>query len=47
MGKDAAKFNDGFAADFAKLNSLLDSEANDIIYSSSLFLDEKTFLIDT
>ena len=47
LGKDAVKFNRGFAAEFAKANPILDPEANDIIYSSYLFLDEKTFLIDT
>lgn len=47
VGKDAAAFNGGFASEFAKANPLLDPNANDIIYSSYLFLDEKTFLIDT
>jgi len=47
VGKDAKKYNGGFAADFARANPLLDPNASDIIYSSYLFLDEKTFLIDT
>jgi flavorubredoxin len=47
IGKGADKINGGFAADFAKANPLLDPEAGDIIYSSYLFLDKKTFLIDT
>ena len=47
VGKDAAKYNGGFAAEFAKANPILDPEANDIIYSSYLFIDEHTFLIDT
>lgn len=47
VGKGAAEFNGGFAADFAKINPNFDPEANDIIYSSYLFLDEKTFMIDT
>lgn len=47
IGKGCEKFNGGFAEEFARTNPLFDSEANDIIYSSYLFLDEKTFLIDT
>jgi len=47
VGHEAAKYNRGFAADFAKINSNFDPEANDIVYNSYLFLDEKTFLIDT
>ena len=47
IGKDAEKFNGGFAADFARINPNLDPEANDINYNSYLFLDEKTLLIDT
>lgn len=47
IGKDAAKYNGGFADEFAKENPLLDPTANDIIYNSYLFLDEKTFLMDT
>lgn len=46
-GKDAARLNKGFAADFARVNPQFDPSANDIIYSSYLFLDKKTFLIDT
>ncbi len=46
-GEDAEKLNRGFAGEFAKTNPLLDPTANDIIYSSYLFMDEKTFLIDT
>lgn len=46
-GAEAARLNRGFADDFAKVNPRLDPTANDIIYSSYLFLDEKTFLIDT
>lgn len=34
-------------ADFARLHPGYDPSANDIIYSAYLFLDEKTFLIDT
>lgn len=47
VGKGVANFNGGFAADFAKVNPNFDPEANDIIYSSYLFMDEKTLLIDT
>lgn len=47
IGPEAEKWNRGFAAEFARANPLLDPEANDIIYSSYLFLDEKTFMIDT
>lgn len=47
VGKGAAEFNGGFAADFAKINPNFDPEANDIIYSSYLFMDDKTLLIDT
>lgn len=47
IGKDAARYNGGFAADFARINPNFDPEANDILYNSYLFLDEKTFLIDT
>ena len=47
VGKDAAKFNGGFAADFARINPNFDPEANDIIYNSYLFLDQQTLLIDT
>lgn len=46
-GSCAEKLNKGFARDFARLHPGFDPEANDIIYSSYLFLDEKTFLIDT
>lgn len=46
-GGHAAKLNRGFAEDFARIHPGFDPEANDIIYSSYLFLDEKTFLIDT
>lgn len=46
-GDQAAKLNRGFAEDFARINPGFDPEANDIFYSSYLFLDEKTFLIDT
>ncbi|NSY40903.1 FprA family A-type flavoprotein [Leisingera sp. ANG59] len=46
-GKEAARLNRGFASDFARVNPKFDPNANDIIYSSYLFLDEKTFLIDT
>lgn len=41
IGKDCAKYNGGFAADFARINPNYDPEANDIIYNSYLFLDEK------
>ncbi|WP_372803603.1 hypothetical protein [Paracoccus seriniphilus] len=47
IGEHAAQHNGGFAAEFARLNPMLDPDANDIIYSSFLFMDEKTFLIDT
>ena len=47
IGKGAEHYNGGFASEFAKVNPALDPTANDIIYSSYLFLDEKTFLIDT
>lgn len=47
VGKGAANFNGGFAADFARINPNFDPHANDIIYNSYLFLDEKTLLIDT
>lgn len=46
-GAEAARLNRGFASDFARVNPKFDPEANDIIYSSYLFLDDKTFLIDT
>lgn len=46
-GDQAARLNRGFAEDFARVNPGFDPEANDIIYGSYLFLDEKTFLIDT
>lgn len=46
-GKDATQLNRGFAEDFARINSNFDPQANDIIYSSYLFLDDKTLLIDT
>lgn len=46
-GKEAFKLNRGFAEDFARVNPNFDPEANDIIYSSYLFLDDKTLLIDT
>ena len=46
-GNEAYKLNRGFAEDFARVNPHFDPEANDIIYSSYLFLDEKTLLIDT
>ena len=46
-GAESEELNRGFADDFAKVNPLLDPTANDIIYSSYLFMDEKTFLIDT
>lgn len=46
-GADSFELNRGFANEFAKQNPSLDPTANDIIYSSYLFLDEKTFLIDT
>jgi len=46
-GKEAKRLNRGFAEDFARINPNFDPEANDIIYSSYLFLDEKTFLTDT
>ncbi|MGC6517662.1 MAG: MBL fold metallo-hydrolase [Candidatus Puniceispirillaceae bacterium] len=46
-GKDAARLNRGFAEDFARINPKFDPHANDIIYCCYLFLDEKTFLIDT
>ena len=47
VGKDAEQYNGGFATEFGKVNPALDPTANDIIYSSYLFLDDKTFLIDT
>lgn len=47
IGEHAAKHNGGFVSDFARVNPVLDPDATDIIYSSYLFLDEKTFLIDT
>ena len=47
IGKGVEHYNGGFASEFAKVNPALDPTANDIIYSSYLFLDEKTFLIDT
>lgn len=46
-GKEAYKLNRGFAEDFARINPAFDPEANDIIYSSYLFMDEKTLLLDT
>ncbi|KAG1700589.1 hypothetical protein GQR58_005277 [Nymphon striatum] len=46
-GKEAFKLNRGFAEDFARINPNFDPDANDIIYSSYLFLDDKTLLIDT
>jgi len=46
-GKHAKRLNRGFAEDFARINPQFDPEANDIIYSSYLFLDEKSLLIDT
>lgn len=46
-GEHACELNRGFAAEFARLHPGFDPDANDIIYSSYLFLDEKTFLIDT
>ncbi len=47
LGECAVEVNGGFAADFAKLNPILDPEASDIIYNSFLFMDEKTLLVDT
>ncbi|WP_029061413.1 hypothetical protein [Labrenzia sp. DG1229] len=47
VGKAAADFNGGFAADFARINPNFDPSANDIIYNSYLFVDERTLLIDT
>ncbi len=47
IGKGVEHYNGGFASEFAKVNPALDPTANDIFYSSYLFLDEKTFLIDT
>ncbi|WP_350336119.1 hypothetical protein [Coralliovum pocilloporae] len=46
-GADAARLNRGFAEDFARIDPAFDPKANDIIYSSYLFIDQKTFLIDT
>ena len=46
-GAEAEELNRGFAGEFAKSNPLLDPTANDILYNSYLFLDDKTFLIDT
>lgn len=47
IGHNAAHYNGGFASEFAKQNELLDPQASDIIYNAFLFMDEKTFLIDT
>ena len=47
IGHNAAHYNGGFAAEFAKQNPILDPEASDIIYNAFLFIDEQTFLIDT
>lgn len=47
IGECAADYNGGFAADFARVNPILDPEASDIIYNSFLFMDEKTLLVDT
>lgn len=47
VGKGAADFNGGFAADFARINPNFDPQANDIIYSAYLFMGERTLLIDT
>lgn len=46
-GDRAAELNRGFAEDFARVHPGFDPQANDIIYGSYLFLDDKTFLIDT
>ena len=46
-GEHACELNRGFASEFARLHPGFDPDANDIIYSSYLFVDEKTFLIDT
>lgn len=47
LGGCATEINGGFVADFARVNPHLDPEATDIIYSSFLFMDEKTLLVDT
>lgn len=47
IGEGATEINGGFAADFARVNPILDPEASDINYNAYLFLDDKTFLIDT
>ena len=47
LGDCAAEINGGFAADFARVNPILDPESSDIIYNSFLFIDDKTLLIDT
>ena len=47
IGEGAAEINGGFAADFARVNPILDPDASDIIYNSYLFMDEKTLLVDT
>ena len=47
IGEGATDINGGFAADFARVNPILDPEASDINYNAYLFLDDKTFLIDT
>lgn len=47
IGECAADYNGGFAADFARVNPILDPDASDIIYNSFLFMDEKTLLVDT
>lgn len=46
-GEHACELNRGFASEFARLHPGFDPEANDIIYNSFLFVDEKSFLIDT
>jgi len=46
-GAEAKKLNRGFAEDFARVNPAFDPNANDIMYSSYLFLDEKTLMTDT
>lgn len=46
-GDQAARLNRGFAEDFARVDPAFDPTANDIVYSAYLFIDEKTFLIDT
>ena len=47
IGEGSGDVNGGFVSDFARANPILDPEATDIKYNSFLFLDEKTFLVDT